>query len=349
MKRSSVVILAALVASFSVVGSSFALLGYTTAMVWLGMDPGGRPSGMGKAFVGVADDSNATYYNPGGLPFATEREISFMHEPRSVTGGPSDFYYDYGSFILPTQRFGTFGIGFLYHEMGKSEARDKQGNLTGIIHSYGFAPWLSYGYGVLDSLGVGGSLRYAYEHLADVEGGTATAVTFDLGLLYKVPFPFGKLNLGLSFLNLGPDIRGGESESTPSSENGGDASPSKLKPTIHKGEPMPRRVQLGLGWKIMEDEMNDLLFAFDVSKELVALDDGFSKELRQTVQRIGMEYFYRDIVGFRVGYYRDHYGEITGVTAGFGVCYYGFKFDYAHIPEGEAFGSENRFSLSYIF
>lgn len=325
MKSSSIVILAALVASFSVVGSSFAQLGYTTAMVWLGMDPGGRPSGMGKAFVGVADDSNATYYNPGGLPFATEREISFMHEPRSVTGGPSDFYYDYGSFILPTQRFGTFGIGFLYHEMGKSEARDEQGNLTGIIHSYGFAPWLSYGYGVLDSLGVGGSLRYAYEHLADVEGGTATAVTFDLGLLYKAPFPFGKLNLGLSFLNLGPNIRGEENE------------------------PMPRRMQIGFGYTVMEDEMNDLLFAFDISKELVALDDGFTKELRQTVQRLGMEYFYRDIVGFRVGYYRDHYGEITGVTTGFGVCYYGFKFDYARIPEGEAFGSENRFSLSYIF
>lgn len=320
-----VVTIITLLTSVFLVSGAYAVLDYTTALVWLGMDPGGRPSGMGKAFVGVADDSNATYYNPGGLCFAVKKQVSFMHEPRSIAGGASDMYYDYGSFIFPTKKYGTFGIGFLYHEMGKTEATDDQGNVTGIIHSYGFAPWISYSYKVMDSLGVGGSLRIAKEHLADIEGGSGsvTAFSFDLGLLYKVPFPFGKLDAGLSFLNLGPNIR--------------------------QDEPLPRRVQIGLGYRIMDDPMNNLLVAADVSKELVALDDGVTMELRQTVQRIGVEYFYRNIVGFRMGYYRDAYGEISGATLGFGVRYYGFEFDYARVPEGDLFDKENRFSLSYVF
>jgi hypothetical protein len=319
----SAVTFIALLTGFFLVSGAYAVLDYTTALVWLGMDPGGRPSGMGKAFVGVADDSNATYYNPGGLCFAVKKQVSFMHEPRSITGGASDMYYDFGSFIFPTKKYGTFGIGFLYHEMGKSEETDDQGNVIGTIHSYGFAPWISYGYKVLDRLGVGGNLRVSKEHLADTVGGSVTAFSFDLGLLYKVPFPFGKLSAGLSFLNLGPNIR--------------------------HDEPLPRRLQIGLGYKIMEDPMNDLLLAMDISKELVALDDGLAMELRQTVQKIGVEYFYRDIVGFRLGYYRDAYGEISGATLGFGVRYFGFEFDYARIPEGRAYGSENRFSLAYVF
>jgi hypothetical protein len=50
-----------------------------------------------------------------------------------------------------------------------------------------------------------------------------------------------------------------------------------------------------------------------------------------------------------MGYYRDAYGKISGATLGFGVRYYGFEFDYARVPEGDVYGSENRFSLAYVF
>ena len=41
--------------------------------------PGARATGMGEAFVSIADDATATYWNPAGLAFQSQRQISVMH------------------------------------------------------------------------------------------------------------------------------------------------------------------------------------------------------------------------------------------------------------------------------
>lgn len=47
------------------------------------MDGGGaRPLGMGSAFVAVADDASATFWNPAGLASVEQRELLVMHSER---------------------------------------------------------------------------------------------------------------------------------------------------------------------------------------------------------------------------------------------------------------------------
>jgi hypothetical protein len=297
-------------------------------MVWLTLDPGGRPGGMGRAFAGVADDVNSTYWNPGGLANLEKNEITVMHEPRGVEG-LGGMYYDYAAFAHPTDKYGTFAFSLVFLDAGKSDRTDNDGRILGTIHSYFFAPWFSWGYPLLPSLSVGASYRVAYQHLSDDPGASDTAHLFDFGMLYKTPL--NHLNLGVSFTNIGP---------------------SKKRVTSSNTEqkiPMPRMLRVGVSYKFLEDDLNDLLATFETSKLLMNLNEGLGTELDQAVYSGGMEYWYADIVAVRAGYYYDEYGEIKGINLGFGISYYGLSFDYARVHEGDLFRDNHRFTVGYKF
>lgn len=100
---------------------SFLLLGLSASGGWatkyagefMALGVGARALGMGGAFVSLADDATAAYWNPAGIAQATGREASFMH---SETFG-SLVKYDYASGILPALKFrgqqGTVGLSLL--------------------------------------------------------------------------------------------------------------------------------------------------------------------------------------------------------------------------------------------
>src|SRR5438132_5016171 len=48
---------------------------------FLSFGAGARSLAMGSAFVGVADDASATYWNPAGLSQITRKEITLMKSP----------------------------------------------------------------------------------------------------------------------------------------------------------------------------------------------------------------------------------------------------------------------------
>src|SRR6185437_2420887 len=63
---------------------------------------GARSLGMGGAFVSVADDSSATYWNPAGLSQITRKEVSLMEATLFA-----DTAYDYYAFVHPSQKGGS--------------------------------------------------------------------------------------------------------------------------------------------------------------------------------------------------------------------------------------------------
>jgi hypothetical protein len=327
MQQSTLTILMLIVASVTPLTAS-AETTDVPEMIWLTLDPGGRPGGLGRAFAGVADDVNATYWNPAGLGNLEMNEITVMHEPRGVEG-LGGMYYDYAAFAHPTEKYGTFAFSTVFLDAGESDRTDEQGRVLGTIHSYFFAPWFSWGYPLLPSLSVGASYRIAYQHLSDDPGASDTAHLFDFGMLYNTPVP--KLNLGVSFSNIGPS-----KERVTSSDK-------------KRKIPMPRMLRMGVSYKILEDDLNDLLATFETSKLLMNLNDGFSTEMAQAVYSGGAEYWYADIVAVRAGYYYDKYGEIKGINLGFGVSYYGLSFDYARVHEGDLFRDNHRFTVGYKF
>jgi hypothetical protein len=288
---------------------------YTVAMVWTALDPGARPGALGRAYTALANDAEATYWNPGALGFLKKMEFTVTHEPRGVASN-NEMFFDYGAFAYPTP-WGTFAFSLQYHNMGVSDRTDEQGNFLGTMHSYGINPWLSYSKTFLDDkLGVGGSVKYDYEHLFTGEGGTSNALCFDIGGQYR---PFTWLWTGLAVTNIGPTV---------------------------DGSMLPRTLRVGVASNLIKDKFNDLNLSADVHKVMVNLNDSFTKELAQAAYCGGAEYFYFDLVGVRLGYYYLRYGDIMGLSFGAGVRYAGFAFDYANLPEG-GFGEENRFTLSY--
>jgi len=74
--------------------------------------PGGRANGMAGAFVGLADDPSAMFYNPAGLRRVVSHSGGFAYvKPHA---GIADIALSLmtGSYALPVRGAGTFGISF---------------------------------------------------------------------------------------------------------------------------------------------------------------------------------------------------------------------------------------------
>ncbi|HVO32500.1 MAG TPA: UPF0164 family protein, partial [Elusimicrobiota bacterium] len=69
---------------------------------FLSYGAGARSLAMGAAFVGVADDASATYWNPAGLSQITRKEISLMQATLFA-----DTTYDFYSLVFPSKKGGS--------------------------------------------------------------------------------------------------------------------------------------------------------------------------------------------------------------------------------------------------
>jgi hypothetical protein len=69
---------------------------------FLRVPAGARAVGMGGAFVSLANDGSASWWNPAGLAFLDKREILYQHAEQF--GGAEN--YDFGSFSFPISKEG---------------------------------------------------------------------------------------------------------------------------------------------------------------------------------------------------------------------------------------------------
>jgi hypothetical protein len=80
---------------------------------FLRVPAGARAVGMGGAFVSLADDGSAAWWNPAGLALLGQREILYQHAEQF--GGAEN--YDFGSFSFPISKEGkrsqTIGISLI--------------------------------------------------------------------------------------------------------------------------------------------------------------------------------------------------------------------------------------------
>jgi len=71
---------------------------------------GARPYGMGLAFVAVADDVNATYWNPAGLVQLDLREATYM---RNMNARESINYQDYWAYAQPLDENSAVAVSYI--------------------------------------------------------------------------------------------------------------------------------------------------------------------------------------------------------------------------------------------
>ncbi len=160
---------------------------------FLSWGAGARSLGMGKAFVSIADDASATYWNPAGLAQIDRKEVTALHAILWA-----DTIYDFISYAHPITGIGTVGASLTRLYSGKFDGRDDYNNLTHEFSDSQTAFGASYGKQIVDVLALGASVKYVTHSLDDHKNGNFTV---DIGAMYKSPL-IEHLQAGLNLRNL---------------------------------------------------------------------------------------------------------------------------------------------------
>ena len=170
---------------------------------FLSMGVGARALGMGGAFVALANDASAAYWNPAGLVQAEGRHVSIMHAERFA----GIVKYDWLSYIQPCGSgagAGTFGfscirlgvddipITALPDEGRPLDAYDNRPYVARWASDAEYAFYASYARRAGPSLAYGGNIKVLRK---SVDTCSAWGLGLDISALYRLS---ERLNLGLN-------------------------------------------------------------------------------------------------------------------------------------------------------
>ena len=327
------------------------------AVIFLLIEPGSRPGGMGQAYVAQVDDGFAGYWNPGAMAFNRKTQFSLMHSNwLGDVDGIDDMYIEYLGWNQYFEDLsGNLGLHVIYLTYGKQERRDDNNIELGTFNSYELAIAGSYGYQYSENLGLGATVKFIISDLApEGQGETESGIkgrgisfAFDFGLKKRNLF-IDKFDLGLNLQNVGPNI---------------------TYVNDAQSDPLPMNFRFGLSYRLLESEYNKLTVNGDFNK-LLANDDAFLKriftawyddggfmskqEIESTIFNVGAEYTYWNLLSLRYGYIYDKAGSIIGSSFGAGIQYtfanrYKGSFDFAMQQGGELTDYNKTFSVGLEF
>jgi len=283
---------------------------------------GARAMAMGGAYVSLANDPFALYWNSGALENVQQMGLGLYYS--NLPGGSR---YNYLAFTYPTLFFGTFSAGYLSIGTGGVGITGDHGERYG-EEDYGRSLFLlGYGYRFFDWLSIGTTLKIERAKFPDmINDGTGniteSAFGADAGVLLTPQFDvlfLQNVTIGLNIQNI---IR-------------------RSMRAAEASENSPRNVRLGIS--------KSLFVNSDVNQVTAALEINVNEKMSTvpTHFHFGLEYGYRSHFMLRAGY--DHSGRGgSGPTYGAGFKYLNIQLDYSFWNGYDALmGSSHRFSLVY--
>lgn len=169
----------------------------TSGAQFLEIPVGARAEGMGGAFLAIADDPSAIYYNPAGIAFKNLRGGIVSHSQYVA-----DMLHEFAGFTMPVAG-GVAGISIIAFTTGEmDETTPFYPEGTGRKFTAGdIAAGLTYSRLLTDRFAVGVNAKYVGEYYADV---SAHGWVMDVGTLFKTAFH--NLRIGMKLSNFGPDL-----------------------------------------------------------------------------------------------------------------------------------------------
>jgi len=171
------------------VSGSEAASGY--AGEFLAVGAGARGMALGNAFVALADDATAGYWNPAALASGPSNQAHFMHAERYSGLVDQDFVAVAGGgrlmfdgVALSIMRLGVDGIEFTaVPDASVPVGPDNRPVVSSTESAADYAVYLSAGRRLGDRLDVGASAKLLYRTVADF---TAYGVGLDLGARFQL-------------------------------------------------------------------------------------------------------------------------------------------------------------------
>lgn len=298
---------------------------------FLSIGVGGRPLGMGGAFVAVANDVTAGYWNPALLTKMNYPQFSLMHDARFN----NLLNYNYGAIALPFGKNATVGLSVIM--MGVDDIPNTTNALidlngNGILdpgerldpnkittfNSTDLAFYFSYAKKHSDELSYGANFKVIRRNIADE---SAWGFGFDVGLSY---IAFEKILLGVNLQ---------------------DITTTYLTWSTGKKEVITPTAKIGTGY----------MFEFMKGVFTPAIDFDVRFENRRSASNAnlgpvsfdmhaGLEYSFQSLFSVRVGY-----NELGNLTLGAGIKLPKINIDYsfAKFDGDENLGNTHRISLVF--
>ncbi len=171
----------------------------TTAAAFLAIDVGPRGTGMGGAYVSLANDATAMYWNPAGIARLNHFEATFCN-----TKWIADLSFNYAGVVLPLGNVGNLGLNATFLTMDPIErTTEYYPDGTGEFFDAGCSAFgLSYARNLTDRFSIGLNAKYINERMYH---SNAYGFALDFGALYDTNF-LG-LTFGMSITNYGTKMQ----------------------------------------------------------------------------------------------------------------------------------------------
>jgi hypothetical protein len=303
----------------------------TAAYTFLKEGTGAKAQALGGAFVGMADDATALYYNPAGLVALTQESQAYdelLEKPLNPTplnrftasyiNYLLDFQYGFLGYIRDIDSATAVGISVAYQNYGSFTRLDREGTELGTFGASDFAFGLTYSKRFVPRFSMGISGKFIYEK---IDTYSSNGLAADAGLMFLVTRD-GSTRLGLALTNLGAQLKG-------LSESHKDNLPTKLAAGIsHKLKGLPFLFSGEVGKPFDNDVYGSL------GMELVSLKPFFI--------RLGWTTQAKD---WRTGAGND---GLAGFAGGFGLAYKTYQIDYSYSSMADI-GSVHRITVEAGF
>ena len=296
-----------------------------TSMKFLSVPVGARGAALGEAFITVANNAEAMFWNPAGVV-----NVKTMDFYIGYNKWIADIKHQSAGFVYNANDFGFFGINFSYVDYGtfygtRRSDVDPQGYIeTGEFSPTALLLGLVYSRAVSSKFSFGVNLKYAYQDLSSAYIGTIGAATteenkeigskndvlaLDFGVLYHVGFK--DLKFGFVVQNISEEVEYAKSYGQTYS--------------------LPYEIKAGMSMNVLS------LFMPEKNQHsiTVAIDALHPRDYSERVH-LGLEYVFNNIFAVRSGY-KFNYDE-DNFAFGFGVmptfADKNIRFDYAYNPFG---------------
>lgn len=281
-------------------------VGVGALLLW----PTARSTALAGAMTGLADEADATYYNPAGLAFQTAAKASINYANwlpglwpgmryASVAGGAPLRL----SFLSGRNAFVAGSLTYL--RVSEMDVVNERGDFLGRVNVWRGSAAADMSLLLTDRLGAGIGLKALYEsHYGWTWDGEefdeGTSVAADIALLYR---PLPVVSIGASVDNLGP--------------------PLVYRPS---GEPddLPRMARLGVCWTVIESRNVRLRLMPELDKVLVGMFRDttgrktfgrlLDEEWEDVWKALGVEATAFNLVSLRLGYFEDLTNQRGGIV-----------------------------------